>query len=126
VALDLAAAYDHPNVRTLLGDVVPLTEQDCYAARDALGSAAFSDRLTAEQIYKLRELVRNSGLRSGAIPARLHDQLKAAVERAATALLADLARLESLSRRFNIDPRSDGATSRDQRDVTSAIPGSVP
>jgi hypothetical protein len=93
VALDLAAAYDHPNVRTLLGDVLSLTEQDSYAARDALGSAAFSGRLTAEQAYRLHELVRDGGLRSGAIPARLHDQLVAAVERAATALLADLARL---------------------------------
>jgi hypothetical protein len=91
VALDLATAYEHPKVRTLHDDVLLLTEQDSYAARDALGRTGFSGRLTAEQSRRLHELVRDSGLGGGSIPALFHAQLSAAVERAATTLLAGLA-----------------------------------
>jgi hypothetical protein len=98
VALDLATAYESPKVWTLYADVLSLAGRDSYAARDALGSAAFANRLSAEQAHRLHELVRDSGLRSGSIPAGLHDQLTTTVERAATALSADLARLESKTR----------------------------
>jgi hypothetical protein len=84
-ALALAGHSDTMKAPAVRAALITAANADAYVARDLL-TAWRSWSPTSAQRSRLRALVQASGLDTGAIPGRLHDQLTSAVRRAEVTL----------------------------------------